>query len=39
LSGVAIATTLIQTERAVIAGKEGSPKVVEDKIIIGVDGR
>jgi len=38
LSGVAVATVLIQTGRAVLAGQEGKPTKNEPKIGVGVDG-
>ncbi|KAJ6627457.1 hypothetical protein B0H10DRAFT_2210381 [Mycena sp. CBHHK59/15] len=38
LSGVAVATVLIQTGRAVFPGKEGKPSKMEPKISVGVDG-
>jgi hypothetical protein len=39
LSGVAVATVLIQTGRAVFPGKGGKPSKNEPKIGVGVDGR
>ncbi|KAJ7667643.1 hypothetical protein DFH06DRAFT_1280572 [Mycena polygramma] len=38
LSGVAVATVLIQTGRAVLTGQEGQPTKNEPKIGVGVDG-
>jgi len=38
LSGVAVATVLIQTGRAVLSGQEGKPTKNEPKIGVGVDG-
>ncbi|KAJ7179477.1 hypothetical protein C8R46DRAFT_1160052 [Mycena filopes] len=38
LSGVAVATVLVQTGRAVLAGQEGKPTKNEPKIGVGVDG-
>jgi hexokinase len=39
LSGVAVATVLIQTGRAVLSGQSGKPTKNEPKIGVGVDGR
>lgn len=39
LSGVAVATVLIQTGRAVFPGQKGKPTKNEPKIGVGVDGR
>lgn len=39
LSGVAVATVLIQTGRAVFPGQGGKPTKNEPKIGVGVDGR
>ncbi|KAF9008852.1 hypothetical protein BDQ17DRAFT_1388567 [Cyathus striatus] len=38
LSGVAVAATLIQTDRANLPGEEGSLKYVNDTLGVGVDG-
>ncbi|KAJ7237199.1 hexokinase [Mycena haematopus] len=38
LSGLAVATVLIQTERAVLSGQDGKPTKNESKIGVGVDG-